>query len=123
MKPKKKKTVLVTTEVKFLRISPRKLRLIAEAVKDLSPLKAVSRLALVNKKGARLLLKAVKTVIADAENNFGLKKEDLQFKEILVNEGPRLKRVDRFHGARFNSGLIQRRMSHLKITVLGRKES
>jgi len=121
-KKTKPEVITVTTKACFLKISPRKLRLVVEAVKELSPAQAVLRLGIWNKKGARLMLKALKTVIADAENNFGLDKESLRFKKILVNEGPRLKRIDRFHGARFASGLRQRRMAHLEISVVGTKE-
>ena len=106
--PEKKQPELieVKTEAKYLPISPRKLRLVAEAVKRLEPEEALRKLAFLNKKGAQFLIKAIKTALADAENNFGLAKDSLRFVEILVNEGPRLKRRDKSHGARFNGGII-----------------
>ncbi len=123
MKTKKEKKkgelVEVKTEAKYLPISPRKLRLVVEAVKGLEPEEALRKLAFLNKKGARFLTKAIKTALADAENNFGLVKESLRFKEILVNEGPRLKRRDKSHGARFHFGLIQKRRSHLVVKLVG----
>ncbi len=121
-KKKKEKLVVVTTKVKYLHISPRKLRLVANAVKVLTPKEALSRLKVWNKKGAPLLRKAIKTVLADAENNFNLNKEELKFKEIIVSEGPRLKRMDQSHGARFAQGLKQKRMSHLRVVVIGKEE-
>jgi len=116
------KLILVTSEVKYLRISPRKLRLIANAIKELEPVEVLARLNVWNNKASRLLTKAIKAVLADAENNFGLEKNTLEFVEILANEGPRLKRIDHFHGARFQQGLRRKRMSHLKITVKGEKK-
>lgn len=115
----KPELVEVKTEAKYLPISPRKLRLIVEAVKQLAPEEALRKLAFLNKKGARFLIKAIKTALADAENNFGLIRNTLKFREILVNEGPRLKRRDKSHGARFNGGIIQKRRSHLVIKVIG----
>ncbi len=114
--------ISVKTEAKYLRISPRKLRLICDAIRDLKPAEAMKRLRLLNKKGARLLLKSVKTAISDAKNNFKLNETTLSFKKIFVGEGPRLKRIDRSHGARFNQGIIQKRMSHLVIVVEGEKQ-
>ena len=114
MKKKIKKQpelIEVKTEAKYLPISPRKLRLVAEAVKRLEPEEALRKLAFLNKKGARFLIKAIKTALADAENNFGLAKDSLRFKEILVNEGPRLKRRDKSHGARFNGHYSKKKKS------------
>jgi len=124
VKPKKKeeKLVVVTTKAKYLRISPRKLRLLTNAIGDLTPKEALSKLKVWNKKGAHFLQKAIKTVLADAENNFSLKEDSLRFGEIIVSEGPRLKRMDQSHGARFAQGLKQKRMSHLKVVVLGKKQ-
>jgi len=113
----------MATKSKYLRISPRKLRLVVKAVGKMSPQEAINHLSVWNKKGARLLLKVIRSVLANAENNFGLKKETLKFEEIVVNEGPALKRFDRFHGARFSSGTRKKRSSHLKVVVSGVKES
>ncbi len=116
---KKEERVLVKTQAKYLRISPRKLKLVVEAISHLSPEESLKRLRFLNKKGARFLIKAIKTAIADAQHNFQLKKGSLTFKNILVQEGPRLKRVDRSHGFRFNRGIIQKRMSHLIVELEG----
>jgi len=119
---KKPELVEVKTEANFLPISPRKLKLVVDGIKLMAPDQALRRLALWNKKGARFLVKAIRTVIADAKNNFGLDPDGLSFKEILVNEGPRLKRRDRSHGARFSGGLIMKPRSHLVIKVVGEKK-
>lgn len=113
----------VATKVKNLPVSARKLRLIVEEVKKIDPLEAIRKLKFLNKKGALFLIKGIKTVLADAENNFGLDKETVVFKEILVGEGKRLKRRDFSHGARFNGGLIQKPRTHLVIKVIGEKKS
>lgn len=114
--------VEVKTESKFLPISTRKLRLVVDSIKKMNPDEAIRSLALLNKKGARFLMRAIKTVMADAENNFSLEREGLVLKEILVNEGPKfIKRRDKHHGARFDGGIIVRPKTHLVIKVLGVK--
>ena len=122
-KPKEKKaklvTKIITTSARSLAISPRKLRLVAAAIKERTPEDALVFLPFVNRKGARFLYKAIKTAIADAENNFHLDKSTLRFEKILVNEGTRLKRMDKSHSARFHQGLIQKRRSHLIVSLKG----
>jgi large subunit ribosomal protein L22 len=103
-------------ERKYIRLSPQKLGPLAKALRCLSPLQAKNRLAFLGKKGARELA----SVIGEALNNaksLGLAVENLKFKEIQVNEGPRLKRADKSHGARFDPGTIHKRMSHLRIIL------
>jgi large subunit ribosomal protein L22 len=120
-KTKEVKTVEVKSRTSFLSVSPRKLRLMVKTVKRFAPSEAMRRMKFLNKKTARILTKAIKTAIADAAHNFGLKKETLKFKEILVGEGPRQKRHDYSHGARFNSGIIQKQKAHLTIKIIGEK--
>lgn len=113
----KPKQEIVKTESKYLPISARKLRLVVEAAKNKNPLQAMKELKFMNKKGARFLSKAIKTALADAEHNFAMNKDNLVFDEIIVNEGPTLKRRDRSHGARFHPGMIRKRRSHLIVKV------
>lgn len=123
-KKRAKKVVLqeVSVIAKDLKISPRKLRLIAKEISPLSPLEAEKRLVVASQKGAAVFLKILRNAFANAVNNSGLEKETLVFKEIVVNEASALVRRDRFHGARFNGGLIKKRRSHLLITVIGKRK-
>ena len=114
--------MVVTTTARSLPISPRKLRLVAEAIKNKTPAEALTVLPFVNHKGARFLHKAIKTALADAKHNFHLDKFSLRFEKILVNEGARLKRMDKSHSARFHQGLIQKRRSHLIVSLKGVKK-
>jgi len=104
-----------------IKITPRKLRLMVKMVKKLPPVEAMAKLKFVNKKSARILYEAVRQAIANA-SNLKLDPGTLFFKDIIVDEGPRLKRRDKFHGARFDSGIIHKRMSHLKV-ILGDKKT
>lgn len=112
----KKEKIIVKTEAKFLPISPRKLRLIVEAVKKLPPEEAMKKLTFLDKKGATFLQKAIKTCLADAVHNFELDKGKLVFEEIIVNEGPMFKRRDKSKRM-FRYGIIRKRRSHLIVKI------
>lgn len=105
----------ILAQTKYLRISPRKLRLVAEVIKHLPPLEAIEKLRFLNKKGSSMLISVLRQGIGNAKNNFKIEPENLLIEEILVEEGPRLKRIDKSHGARFDRGIKQKRLSHLKI--------
>ena len=104
---------------KNVKISPRKLRLLARTIKKVRPQVVVNQLKFTNSKSARVLLKAVQNVISTAKNNYGLAPETLIFDSIRVDEGLKIKRMDKSHGSRFSRGLIQKRHSRLEIIVKG----
>lgn len=104
----------------FVRMSPRKIRLVAEVIKDLPPLVALERLKFIKKRATLPLINVLRQAIGNAKNNFNLNIENLVIKEIQILEGPRLKRIDKSHGARFDRGIKQKRMSHIRL-VLGER--
>lgn len=79
------------SEQKYARISPTKVRPLVSDIKSMEIEKALEVLPLIPKKGASFLLKVVKSAVANAVNK-GFSISDLEFKEIVVNEGPRFKR-------------------------------
>jgi len=107
---------------KNIMISPRKLRLLANNIRKLSPNEALVRLKFTNTKSARIMIKALQNVIADAKNNFSLDTNTLKFDLIKVDEGLKIKRMDKSHGSRFARGLIQKRHSRLVIHVKGNQK-
>lgn len=124
--PKVTSPVVVTPESKLsrytdknIKISPRKLRLLATSIKKISPQVALTRLSLTNTKAARVLVSALKTAISVAKNNYDLSPETLKFESITVNEGPKTKRMDKSHGSHFARGIIIKRHSYLTIIVKG----
>ena len=120
------KTEISTKLAKYLNknimISPRKLRLLVNSIRKMSPLEALNRLKFTNTKGARILIKAIQNVIADAKNNFNLDTNSLKFDLIKVDEALKIKRMDKSHGSRFARGLIQKRHSRLVIHVKGNQK-
>jgi len=117
---------VVTSEFKLskytdknIKISPRKLRLLANSIKKLTPMDASVKLSLTNTKAARILTAALKTVVSVAKNNYNLTPESLKFDTIQVDEGPKIKRMDKSHGSHFSRGIIMKRHSRLIIIVKG----
>lgn len=103
----------VKTTQKFIRTTPRKLREVAALVRGLTPQEAIEILPHVGKRAATPLLKAIKTSVANVgEEDAG---KTIVFKEIQINEGPKLKRWRA--GARGRAKPYKKRMSHIRIVL------
>lgn len=110
----------VSARLRFLRLSPRKARLVTRLVQGMSAVEAESQLQFMNKAAARPLLKLLRSAIANAENNNELKKEDLVVKNFFVDEGPTLKRYrPRAFG---RAAEIRKRSSHVTIILAEKKD-
>jgi len=104
---------------RFIRISPRKARLVADLIRGKSVEEALGILALTPKKASPILRKAVLSATAnvrdksDAERR--VKNSDVFIKEIRIEDGPTLKRIrPRAQGRAYR---INKRTSHIKVTV------
>ena len=78
----------VKAKAKYIRISPRKARLVVDLVRGLDLQAALDKLAVTNKKAVRFVDKLLKSALANAEHNLELKKDNLYIKELKVDEGP-----------------------------------
>ena len=105
---------------KYLISSPRKLREVASLVRELTPSDAVERLPYLNKRASGPLRKVINTAIANAKQK-GVSESDLVFKEIQINEGPRLKRFRA--GARGRAKPYKRRMSHIRVVLTTKSQA
>ena len=92
--------------------SPRKLRLVADMVRSMTPEQALETLSFTQKAAAKPLAKAIKTSLANAQ-----KKENLSFKKIEINEGSKLKRYRVGTAGRGRGRPYKKRMSHIKIIL------
>ena len=100
---------------KNIKVSPRKVRLVADSVRDLSIAKAITALMVSRKRGAVSLKKALQSAIANAVNNNNAKKDDLKIKTINVTEGIRYKR---YHFAgRGRTRPYMKRTSHINVVL------
>jgi large subunit ribosomal protein L22 len=83
----------VTARAKFVRRTPRKARLLADAVRGMTVAEALTYLEFSPKHAATDVAKVIKSATANAEHNFNLNRDDLYLKNILVDEGPTMKRI------------------------------
>jgi len=105
----------IKAETKFIRTSPRKLRLVADLVRNMSLDEAMTVLTHLKKRAATPLLKTFKQATANAVNNRNLSKDLLTIQSIEVNEGPTYKRWRPVSRGRAHS--IFKRTSHIKIVL------
>ncbi|HWA52185.1 MAG TPA: 50S ribosomal protein L22 [Patescibacteria group bacterium] len=99
---------------KFLRMSPKKIRIVVDAVKKMKPTQAVEVLLYVNKRASEPVQKTIKTAIANARMQ-GANVEELVFKEIQIGQGPTLKRGMAAPRGRYHP--IMKRMSHIRVVL------
>lgn len=107
----------IKASAKYLRISPRKLRLLARGLRGLPPQKALEKLEFYPQRGRELLIKLIKQAVANATANFRQEESDLKIKGVQIGEGPVSKRMDKSHGARFDRGMIRKKTAHLYLTL------
>ena len=100
---------------KGVRISPRKARLVIDLIRGKSAIEAHNILENLNNDAARYTIKVLDSAVANAENNFGLRRENLIVSEAFVNEGVTLKRMK--FGSRGHVDPIKKRTSHITIKV------
>ncbi|MCG9478999.1 MAG: 50S ribosomal protein L22 [Actinomycetia bacterium] len=105
---------------KFIRISPQKIRLVVDLVRDKKVEDAVNLLSFTPKKGAAVVKKAVNSAAANATENHGMEEDDLFISKIFVNEGPTLKRFR--PRARGRATRIRKRTSHITVFVSDGKQ-
>jgi len=82
----------ITAKLSHLRISPRKVRVVANLVKGLDAAQAEQQLMFNGRRASRSLLKLLHSAIANAKHNFNLTKDNLYVSNIRVDQGPALKR-------------------------------
>lgn len=99
----------------YIRISPRKLRLVADSIRQLSPLEALVYLRFLNKRAAKPLAKTIQSALANAKTNHGLDPRQLRFKTIMIGKGPIYKRWRAV--ARGSAHSIFKRTSHIYIEL------
>ena len=104
-----------TAVTKYIRISPRKARLAAGLIRGLKVEDAELQLQYSGLKAGRLLIKTLRSAMANAESQGEARREQLVVDEVRVDEGPRLKRSK--PRSRGNSHPVLKRMSHFTVVV------
>jgi large subunit ribosomal protein L22 len=105
----------VTATLKNLRMSPRKVRLVTDSIVGMDVNAAFVQLDHVVKKTSGVMEKLLSSALANAENNFGMDRDNMFISSILVGEGARLKRwLPRAQG---RATQILKRTSHIKLEL------
>jgi large subunit ribosomal protein L22 len=107
---------IISTQ-KYIVMSPKKLRLVANFAKKMSPKDAVERLPFVGKRAADPIIKVIKSAMANARVK-GISEDNMILKEIQISEGPRLKRGRPVSRGQWHP--IKRRMSHIRVVITTR---
>lgn len=110
-------TIQATT--REVHISPRKLRVLSDVVKNHPAQDALSRLSLLPKKGGLVISKLIKNALNTA-NTKNLASDSLKVVAFQVNEGPRMKRW--LPAPRGRSYRITKKTSHITITLSDSKD-
>ena len=110
----------VVAQAKTLRISPQKVRLIADQVRGQPVEDALNILAYSPQKAAALVSKVLESAIANAEHNEAADVDELKVGEIRVDEGVTMKRMR--PRARGRGNRILKRTSHVTIAVTDDEE-
>lgn len=102
-------------KLRYVRLTPRKARLVADLVRNKPALEALDLLRFTDKKAAHYIEKTLKSAIANAVNNNGMNEEKLYISKIMVDEGPVLKRIQ--PRAMGRADVIRKKLSHITIMV------
>lgn len=107
----------VRAQLRFLRIAPRKVRLVAAAVRGLPVNLAEARLMLLPNRSAKPLLKLLRSAMANAKNIKKLDPLKMQIKSVSVDQAPLVGRKRYMPRARGAMSEIQKKMSHITIEL------
>ena len=105
----------VIAKLRYLRIAPRKVRLVVDLVRGKKVEEAQTILSFATKKAAPPLLKLLNSALANAKNNFQLDSLNLFISKITVDEGPKYKRW--LPRARGQASEIQKKTSHITLIL------
>ncbi len=106
---------VVRASARYMRVAPRKARLVADQVRGLTVPEARTLLDFSVRGAARDISKLIASAAANAENNHELVADDMRIAEINVDEGPTLKRWRA--RARGRATRIEKRTSHVSVAL------
>ena len=110
----------VRAVTRFVPMTPRKVRLVIDTVRGLGADEALNVLKFLPKAAALPVSRAIRSAIANAEENQGWSRDDLYVSEIKADEGPR--RQWRRYGARGRFKPILKRSSHITVVLSEREQ-
>ena len=106
---------------KYVRMSPRKARLVANLIKGKDIQEAEAILRYTPNKAAKVIQKVLLSATANAENNLELDKSNLVVKSAIIDQGPSIKRIK--PRAQGRPDRMVHRTSHVTVVVAEREEA
>jgi large subunit ribosomal protein L22 len=106
----------VKASAKYIKMSPRKVRLVVDVVRGMKTDQALNQLKFINKRAVKPVEKLISSAIANAVNNFELDEGNLFVKEIKVDEGVTMRRW--MPRARGRATPLRKRTSNISL-ILG----
>jgi len=110
----------VIAKSKYIRLSQKKLNLMAAVIRGLSVVEAEKILTFLNKRGSRPLLLVLKQAKANALKNFNLQEKGLKIKKLVVTKGPSYKRGRPVSRGQWHP--ILKRTSHVTMVLEGEEK-
>lgn len=107
--------MVAEAEARFVRSSPRKVRLVIDLIRGKNVSEALNLLRYTPKAAARIVTKLLSSAVANAAQAPGVNTDELYVKEAWVNAGPTMKRVR--PRAMGRAVLIRKRTCHVKIVL------
>jgi large subunit ribosomal protein L22 len=105
----------VSAKLRYLRVAPRKVRLVADQVRGLSAQQAIDLLTFARKSGAQDLSKLIRSAVSNADQKGGIDVDNLVIKTVLVDQGPIIRRF--LARARGSASRINKKTSHITVVL------
>jgi large subunit ribosomal protein L22 len=109
----------IRASARYIPMSPQKVRLVVDLVRGMDVTEALDLLRFTNKAAAKPVYKVLRSAVANAEENFGLNRDDLFVHTIFADQAP-IRHWRRF-GARGRFKRIKRRYSHVTVMLRERE--
>ena len=104
-----------SAKISYARVSVTKACFVLDVIRGKDVNEALAILQYNNRKGSKVIYKLLKSAVANAENNNGLKAENLYVAECFANKGPTMKRIHpRAQGRAYR---IEKKTSHITVVL------
>lgn len=110
----------ITAKLNYLRMAPRKVRLVADLIRGMDVKDAEIQLKFLTKKASGPFFKLLRSAASNAQHNFNIEKDNLYISELQISEGPPLKRS--MPKAMGRAAQIMKRTSHINLVLETKKE-
>ncbi|NQS99437.1 MAG: 50S ribosomal protein L22 [Candidatus Omnitrophica bacterium] len=111
--------LVAKASTKYIRVSPRKIRLVIDLIRGETATRGLAILSQVNKRTKIFVEKTLRSAISNAAQNPAINPEQLVIAKITADQGPTLKRYRA--AAMGRATMIRHRTTHLQIELVGQQ--